>query len=67
MGADMKANLQILDAMMAVVLQLTRSPDKAVETAATDELQEIVKRRAKLLKAAANQAEGVDSDDRAAA
>jgi len=51
MVAIMKANLQILDAMLAVVLQFTKSPDKEVESAATDELQELAKRRAKLLKA----------------
>lgn len=49
----MKANLQILDAMLAVVMQFTKSPDKAVEAAATDELQELARRRAKVLRAAA--------------
>lgn len=52
----MKANLQILDAMLAVVMQFTKSPDKAVEAAATDELQELARRRAKVLKAAAAEA-----------
>ena len=55
--ANMKANLQILDAMLAVVMQFTKSPDKAVEAAATDELQELAKRRAKFLKSAAAAAE----------
>jgi len=57
----MKANLQIVDAMLAVVLQFTKSPDKALGAAATDELQELVRRRAKLLRqaqAAESQAEG---------
>jgi hypothetical protein len=67
----MKANLQILDAMLAVVMQFTKSPDKAVEAAATDELQELAKRRAKLLKAAAaetaNSTEGRSGDTALAA
>lgn len=56
MVAFMKANLQILDAMLAVVMQFTKSPDKAVEAAATDELQELARRRAKVLRAAAAEA-----------
>lgn len=47
----MKANLQILDALLAVAMQFAKSPDKKVESAATDELQELIKRRARLLKA----------------
>lgn len=59
----MKANLQILDAMLAVALQFTRSPDPAVGAAATDELQELAKRRSKLLKlAAAASAEAAEQE-----
>lgn len=67
--ANMKANLQILDAMLAVVMQFTKSPDKAVESAATDELQELAKRRAKVLKQAAaeNSAEGASRETALAA
>lgn len=64
----MKANLQILDAMLAVVMQFTKSPDKAVEAAATDELQELARRRAKVLKAAAqSSAEGASRETALAA
>jgi len=46
----MNAKLQVLDAILAIVLQFTTSPDKRISAAATDELQELAKRRAKLLK-----------------
>ncbi len=46
----MEAQLQLLDLLLSVVLPLTKSADQGISTAATDELQELAKRRRKLLK-----------------
>jgi hypothetical protein len=46
----MKAQIQLLDLLLSVVLPLTKSPDAAISAVATDELQQLAKRRAALLK-----------------
>lgn len=53
MRAKMKANLLVIDAMISVVQQMLKAPDPAISSAATDELQALAKRRAQLLKQAA--------------
>lgn len=47
---SMKAKIQLLDLLLSVVLPLTKSPDKGISSAATDELQELARRRKRLLK-----------------
>lgn len=58
----MKAQIQLLDLLLSVVLPLTKSPDASISAVATDELQQLAKRRAALLKQRARenaQPEGV--------
>ncbi len=44
----MNAQIKLLDAMMAVVSQMIRSPDSDMRLAAIDELAVMARRRAKL-------------------
>ena len=57
----MKANIQVIDAMLSVALQLTKAPDQAIARAATDELQLLAKRRAALLRQADAQSQAEDA------